>query len=170
MLTLGTLPEAKEKVWVDAQHLIGQVKTICAASVSSVEQAIALLMQLREETAEDINQIQHEHMILVAAEWLVQNQRCSAETLCQWNPRQTGGADEPDLRGVLPSGAVISAEITTSLEPQGVIDSRMAKTLKKLSVMPGTRYYFVRTDNMAARARTKVRKNEYDIEVVRVSA
>jgi hypothetical protein len=169
MLTLGTLVEAKEKVWSDAQQLIQQVKTICAASVASVEQAIALLMQLREETAEDINQIQHEHMILVAAEWLVYSNRCDENTLWQWNPRQTGGADEPDLRGLNSTQVIISAEITTSLLPQGVIDSRMAKTLRKLSAMQGARYYFVRTDTMAARARTKVRKNEYQIEVVQLT-
>ncbi|MBI2479876.1 MAG: hypothetical protein HYV60_14960 [Planctomycetia bacterium] len=168
MLILGTLSDAKIKVWTDAQHLIQQLRTICATSVSNVEQAISLLMQLREETAEDINQIQHEHMILVAAEWLVQGKRCAADTVWDWNPRQTGGADEPDLRGHTTTKVIISAEITTSLEPQGVIDSRMSKTLRKLSVMPGDRYYFVRTDTMAARARTKIRKNGYEIEVVRV--
>lgn len=86
MLLLGTLDEAKGKVWLDARALIEQLRTLCADSVSNVGDAIALLMHLREETAEDINQIQHEHLILVAVEWLIEHQVCAPNTLWHWNP------------------------------------------------------------------------------------
>jgi hypothetical protein len=49
---------------------------------------------------------------------------------------------------------IISGEVTTSREPKGVIDSRMASTLKKVAAMEGKRFYFVLTAAMANRART----------------
>lgn len=102
-------------------------------------------------------------------EWLTAHNVCTSDTVWHWNPRQTGGVDEPDLRGSDASGIVVSAEVTTSLLPQGVIDSRMSKTLRKLSAMDGALYYFVRSDAMAARAQTKIRKAGHQISVVNVS-
>lgn len=169
MLLLGTFDEATDKVWADTQALIEQVRTLCADSVHDVTDAIALLMRLREETAEDINQIQHEHLILLAVEWLTAHHICTPDAVWHWNPRQTGGVDEPDLRGSDSRGIIVSAEVTTSLLPQGVIDGRMAETLRKLSAMDGALYYFVRSAAMAARAQTKVRKAGYQISVVNVS-
>jgi len=168
MQKLGTMLNAREKVWLDAQQLIQNLKTLCAKPVADVSEAITLLMQLREETAEDINQIQHEHMILAAADWLIKEEKCKPETVWFWNPRQTGGANEPDLRGAFEEAVTVSAEITTSLLPQGKIDERMAGTLLKLSSMEGARYYFVRTEAMAVRARTKIFKAGHSIKVVRL--
>lgn len=114
------------------------------------------------------HQIQHEHMILLAADWLIREGRCDARTEWSWNPRQTGDNTEPDLRGCLDGAITVSAEITTSKKPDGVIATRMAGTLQKLSQMQGALFYFVRTDSMSNRARTKTKKAQWPIEVVRL--
>jgi hypothetical protein len=61
---------------------------------------------------------------------------------------------------------VLCAEATTSEKPVGTIDERMFKTLDKLSQMQAKKFYFVRTQAMATRARTKAAKNSWNIEVV----
>jgi hypothetical protein len=104
-------------------------------------------------------------MILVAARLLERTDLRGKAVEWFWNPRQTGDATEPDLRGVLYGKIAISAEVTCSERPAGVIDTRMATTLGKLDAMPGRKFYFVRTEEMAQRGRTKVRKRRYDIEV-----
>jgi hypothetical protein len=63
---------------------------------------------------------------------------------------------------------VLSAEVTTSERPVGIIDTRIRDTLAKLSTMPGRRFYFVRTDTMGQRAMTKVEKGGFPIEVRRI--
>lgn len=136
---------------------------------TTAEAGIRILDRLRKETYEDLNQIQHEHLIVRAAEWLLAKQKCPPETLWLWNPRQTGDHSEPDLRGSNAGAVVLSAEITTSENPVGTIDSRMQKTLAKLAAMEGARYYFVRTETMRQRASTKVAKGGWQIEVVRLS-
>jgi hypothetical protein len=94
----------------------------------------------------------------------------SARMVWSWNPRQTGDSTEPDLRGHLDGTVVLSAEVTTSKEPLGTIDKRMGSTLQKLAQMDGALYYFVRTDTMLSRARTKVLKGQWPIEVIKVDA
>jgi len=63
---------------------------------------------------------------------------------------------------------IISGEVTTSPEPKGLIDSRMASTLRKLAAMEGQRFYFVLTAPMANRARTKAAKAGYALSVVQL--
>ena len=79
--------------------------------------------------------------------------------------RQTGSIAGPGLRGKVNGDIVFPAEVTTSQKPDGGTDSTMARTLKKLSVLPCKRIYCVRTPNMRQRADTKTRKAGYDIEV-----
>jgi hypothetical protein len=95
--------------------------------------------------------------------------RCAGEGVTwQWNLRQTGDAAEPDIRAVLEGKTIISGEVTTSPEPKGLIDSRMASTLRKLAAMEGQRFYFVLTAAMANRARTKAAKAGYELDVVQL--
>ena len=61
---------------------------------------------------------------------------------------------------------ILSAEATTSEKPQGSIDSRMRDTLFKLNKMEGYKYYFIRTKEMEQRAKTKIKKNKLNIDVV----
>jgi hypothetical protein len=115
---------------------------------------------------EDLNQLQHEHLIIRAAVWLRDNNLVSPDASWSWNPRQTGDHTEPDLAADLHDTRVASAEVTASASPEGVIDTRMAKTLAKLNGMQGSKYYFVRTEAMRQRAQTKVTKNAWFIRVV----
>jgi hypothetical protein len=131
-----------------------------------VAEAVALLARLREEVYEDLNQLQHEHLIIRAAVWLRDNNLVPPDTSWSWNPRQTGDHTEPDLAAEVRGARVASAEITASANPQGVIDTRMAKTLAKLNGMTGAKYYFVRTEAMRQRAQTKVTKAAWSIRVV----
>jgi hypothetical protein len=166
MNDLGTFVDARSKVLADVQRFLATVRQISATSIQTPELGIATLARLRRETYEDLNQIQHEYMIVCAADWFVQKARCPADTNWLWNPRQTGDDTEPDLRGEYRGVVVVSAEITTSQNPTGIIDSRMRNTLRKLSSMQGEKFYFASTASMCRRARTKVAKARWPIEVV----
>ena len=166
MNQLGTFMDARRKVLADIQNFLATVRGISATPVETAEAGIAMLIKLRQETYEDLNQIQHEHMIVSAAEWLVTKSRCPVDTVWAWNPRQTGNDSEPDLRGEHMGVVIVSAEITTSESPIGTIDTRMRDTLKKLSSMKGERFYFARTESMCQRAQTKAMKAGWRIEVV----
>lgn len=169
MQTVGNISDARCKVEADISWLLKEVRRLVDQGFGSVEDGIALLRQLRREVYEDLNQIQHEYAILKAAEWLMNNSRYGAGIVWAWNPRQTGNATEPDLRGILKGQIVISAEVTTSAKPSGVIDTRMAKTLVKLAQMEGEKFYFVVTSAMQTRAVTKIKKAGAEIEVVDLS-
>ena len=114
------------------------------------------------------NQIQHEYFIIQAAQWLQINDPTLVDLTWKWNPRQTGGYNEPDLAVYRRDDIIISAEITTSTIPQGLIDSRMRDTLEKISQMLGKKYYFVLAESMKMRALTKVSKGGWDIEIVQI--
>lgn len=169
MQNLGTMEEAREKVLADARCCMERIRAIAACTFDDADQAIDVLQRLRAESYEDLNQIQHEYLILSAVEWLFDQELCARGTEWYWNPRQTGDHAEPDLLGKIDGTIVVSAEVTTSARPDGVIDTRMRKTLNKLSQQPGQRFYFVRTAAMANRAGTKVRKANWDIRVVQLA-
>lgn len=169
MERLGTFQEAHQKVLADIKKFLGAIGSLSSLPYASASEGIGILDRLRKDTYEDLNQIQHEHLIVRAAEWLLAAQKCSPATQWFWNPRQTGDNTEPDLRGLLSGSVVISAEITTSENPVGTIDSRMQKTLAKLAQMPGDKFYFVRTSQMQQRAKTKITKGGWAIEVVKLS-
>jgi hypothetical protein len=170
MQTLGSFDEAHAKVLRDTQRCLGVINRLSATECDSVEAGIAVLDQLRRETYEDLNQIQHEHLIISSAEWLALNLNLGGGLTWTWNPRQTGDNTEPDLRGTRNGAVVLSAEVTTSERPVGTIETRMKSTLTKLAAMDGLRYYFVRTSSMAQRATTKVSKAGWQITVVNLSA
>ena len=160
--------EAENNVLSNIKKCLTDIRALVQDNPSSVVQGIDTLKTLRQTVYEDINQIQHEEMILRAVRFL-QNSDFKGRALdWYWNQRQTGDVSEPDLRGLISGEVAVSAEITASERPVGTIDSRMASTLKKLNDMPGRRYYFVRTDTMEQRAMTKVAKNRYSVEVKRI--
>jgi len=160
--------EAAETALVGkANKLLEAARAIVSGNASSAKNAVNLLSRLREAVYEDLNQIQHEGLILEAAQWLRENALAGREAEWWWNPRQTGGHDEPDLRCISGSDVVV-AEVTASNAPVGVIDSRMMSTLEKLAATEGKRYYFVRTESMRKRAKTKVDKGKWDIRVVQL--
>lgn len=168
MKNLISLSEANDKVLSDIQDCIKRMRRIIEKNATTVTDGIKVLSEVRAKIYEELNQIQHEEMILRAICYLQKHVPVGVGADWSWNPRQTGNADEPDLRGIKSDSIVISAEITTSEKPQGVIDKRIQKTLTKLNKMGGKRFYFVRTVTMEKRARTKVVKNGYEIEVKKI--
>lgn len=169
MNPIGTFDEAHRKVLADIRRCLLRIQALSALPFETDEEGVGILQQLRGETYEDLNQVQHEHLIVRAAEWLIAEGKCPADTEWSWNPRQTGDHEEPDLRGTQGASILISAEITTSQNPVGEIDLRMRKTLAKLAKTEGTKYYFVRTEAMAQRANTKVSRAGWPITVVRLA-
>ncbi|MFD3264014.1 hypothetical protein OCL97_08580 [Phenylobacterium sp. HK31G] len=162
------LTTAEGKILADLRAHMSELQSLTRAPVEAVEDGIRVLVELRQATYEDLNQIQHEYAALCAVHWLIAQRRVPGGTIWQWNPRQTGDAGEPDIRGVLENKVIISGEVTTSLKPKGTIDRRMALTLRKLADMQGERFYFVLSREMANRARTKASKAQYDLEVVQL--
>jgi hypothetical protein len=166
MQPLGTFKDAYSKILTDTRRCLAIVNQLSVTPVATAEAGIAVLVRLRRETYEDLNQIQHEHLIVRAAEWLESDPHHELGAIWFWNPRQTGDNSEPDLRGTLAGTIVVSAEITTSERPIGTIAKRMQSTLSKLSQMSGRKYYFVRTEAMRKRAETKVTKAGWPISIV----
>jgi len=162
------LSTAEDKILTDIRRYIAEVQSITRSPVEKVEDGIRTLVALRKTSYEDLNQIQHEYAALCAVHWLIAQRGAPKGATWQWNPRQTGDAAEPDIRAVLEGKTIISGEVTTSPEPKGFIDFRMASTLRKLAAMEGKRFYFVLTTAMANRARTKAVRAGYELDVVQL--
>lgn len=165
---LGALQDARQKVFADAKRALATMQRLALLPCESVQESIDILNRLRQEAYEDVNQIQHEYLIIVAAEWLLSEGIAPTGTVWSWNPRQTGDVTEPDLRGKVENHVILSAEVTTSVRPVGTIDTRMHNTLAKLARMEGSKFYFVRSEEMRKRAATKVEKAGWPIRVVRL--
>lgn len=168
MKKIISLSDSQNKILKDIQNCITQIRHLAESDIETVKRGIVTLRNIRNELYEDLNQIQHEEMILRAIKYLQENEFHGMKIGWYWNPRQTGNAGEPDLRGQKNNRVIISAEITTSERPKGTIDKRMQTTLKRLNEMDGRKYYFVRTSAMERRALTKIRKSGYVIEVKRI--
>jgi hypothetical protein len=163
------LSTAKEKILADILRYVAEVQRITRSPVETVEDGIRTLVALRKTTYEDLNQIQHEYAALCAVHWLIAHRGAPKGDNWQWNPRQTGDAAEPDLQAILDGQTIISGEVTTSPKPIGLIDERMASTLRKLNSMKGQRFYFVLTAAMAKRALTKKERAGYELEIIQLS-
>ena len=167
MEKLRDIQQAETKVLTDTREVLRELRRL-SEDVDSPSQGIDRLRDIRTTLYENLNQIQHEYLILQGLRWLRAGGYNGEYLEWYWNPRQTGNSSEPDLLAREGSRVVLSAEATTSESPQGVIDSRMRHTLAKLSSMEGDKFYFVRTIAMATRARTKVSRNSWNIEVVHI--
>ena len=143
----------------EALHAPGRVQ---------VHGGIVQLREIRSSVYEDVNQIQHEYLLLWGLEWLLDN-GFDSKAVWEWNPRQTGSGIEPDLMGSVGGTTLASAEACTSENPLGMADSRMRDTLEEVSRMQGQKFYFVGTAGMAVRAGTKARKPQWAIRVVQDS-
>jgi len=168
MERINDLNSIEEEMFKKVRALILNIKEAIEDEPSDLTAGIKILRDLRKVNYEDLNQIQHEAMILRAARSINLSDCYGDNIKWYWNPRQTGLAQEPDLRGKIAGEIVVSAEITTSENPVGTIDARMASTLKNLNNMPGKKIYFVRTETMESRAKTKVLKCGYQIEIRKV--
>jgi len=168
MKPIKSLDDATHKVLKEARQLLDSLRRHIKTEPITVAEAIFTLSAIRQEVYEDLNQLQHEYLILAAAQWLRENDFITEEHELYWNPRQTGDDTEPDLAARQNGSPVVSAEITASKSPKGTIDTRMAKTLAKLNTMEGIKFYFVATEEMYQRAATKIGKAKYMIRVVKL--
>jgi len=168
MLELGTFEEARSKVLANAQRLLAGIRRTAAESVDTVEAGIVVLTNVRKAAHEHVSQLQHEQMIVSAAEWLVNHGIATATTRWQWNPRHSSDHAGPDLLGIDGDLVRLCAEVNALEEPVGVIDAQMRRALTKLATLHGRRFYFVRTASMKRRAVTKVVKAGWDIAVVQL--
>ena len=167
MERIGDSAAAEAKVLHDMQELIKTLMRPSSQAVEDVRSGDLQLREIRSSIYENLNQIQHEFLLLRGLAWLFKN-GFESKVDWGWNPRQTGGGNEPDLRCSVNGRILVSAEASTSEKPKGILDSRMRKTLERLSRMDGRRFYFVSTDEMVKRAETKIRKAKWPIKVVKV--
>jgi hypothetical protein len=153
----------------ELKEMFSRFRLVGSTLPNNLELGLEILQSLRSLVYEDMNQLQHEALILKLAKLLETEFYPSVTVKWLWNPRQTGSKDEPDLRGVDNHGQVIvSAEVTSSLSPQGEIGKRMAHTLAKLSTMPGNKYYVVTSEQMECRAKSKLNNLGYKINILRI--
>src|SRR5215472_13870013 len=127
------------------QEMVSKVRRLSAQDVEDLSGGIEQLREIRSSVYEDLNQIQHECLLLRGLAWLLANGFSSKIEKWEWNPRQTGSGTEPDLRGSVSGKILVSAEASSSEFPAGKVDSRMRDTLEKLSHMEGEKFYFVST-------------------------
>ena len=166
MEVVGNIEKARDKVFSDVKKLLEDLRSLTESAPKSVDEGIARIAEIRECAYEDLNQIQHEYLILEAANWLVASGRVQKDAKWSWNPRQTGGSDEPDLRAEVDAITKVSCEITTSRRPVGTIAKRMRNTIEKLSEFEGSKFYFVRTEQMLKRAEKYISDSGWPIEAV----
>ncbi len=168
MEKIGDVPSVERKVLDDVIDVLQKTKSIVNTIPVSAAEGVELLAQLRTAIYEDLNQIQHEFLVLLAVRWAQTHGYAPIGVQWFWNPRQGGGSAEPDLLGEKDGEHLISGEVTSSDRPKGVISTRMKATLEKLSRCKGRRFYFVRTENMRRKAEMLVRKDTLPIEIVRL--
>ena len=165
MEQIGNLSSAEERVLEKVKQLLSDAKRDVEEEPSNFKDGIRVVERLREDIYENLNQIPHEAMIIRAVRDLQSKDLAGKSVDWCWNPRQTGGPKEQDLRGTVNGSICISAEITAS---KSLIDETIAATLEKLSKMPGKKIYFVRTEPMEKRATTKVNNHDWSIQVRRI--
>ena len=168
MQRLDNIEKEEKKILSETNDLFAKFRKIVKDDSVDLKSGLNKLKELRASGYEDLNQLQHEALILQGLAWIINEKKIDQDTQWFWNPRQTGGDKEPDLQGILNGTVVLSAEATSSPEPKGHIDSRMEKTLTKLNNMEGDRFYFVRTTQMKNRANTKIGKSGWNISVVEI--
>lgn len=169
MLELGSLDDARRKVLADAQRTLAGIKRVVAEPTDSIDATMAVLLTVRRQAQEYLNQIQHQQMIISAAEWLVRHGVAGVPLRWLWNPRQSGDRSGPDLVGLEGDVTRVCAEVSAQEDAVGVVDAQMRRALTRLTEMEGRRFYFVRTVSMKRRAVTKIVKSGWDIAVVQIA-
>ena len=169
MKEIGDIACAETTLLNELKEMFSRFRLVGKAEPTNLELGLEILQNLRSLVYENMNQLQHEALLLVLVKLLEAEFYPSIAVKWLWNPRQTGHKDEPDLRGMDNRRQIIvSAEVTSSQRPQGLIDRRMAETLAKLSTMPGDKYYVVTSEQMECRAKSKLYSLGYKINVLRI--
>jgi len=111
---IADLNIAEKDVLKKVNQLLYGIREAVEVEPTGLAVGIGILQRLCQEIYEDLNQIQHEAMILRTARSLQGRELAEQNVESYWNPRQTGTAEEPDPRGIIAGRIVVSAEITTS--------------------------------------------------------
>ena len=171
MELIKSIAGKKQELLDNINKMFNNWREINFNSESDLDKAVSKLRKVRISDYENINQFQHAALILNCAEWLEKQDKYKnlGKIDWSWHPHQTGGSDEPDLKGEVNGQIIISAEVTTSENPNGTIDTRMRNTLTKLkNINEGDLYYFIRTTEMEQRAKTKADKLGGTIKIVKI--
>ncbi len=160
--------QARHELLADVQRRLHALQHLSSEPVDSIEDALVRLQLLRRQALDDLNEIQRDHLLVLAAEWLVAHGIATASIQWQLKPRP-GGADLSQLVGREADAVTICAEVNPAEEPAGAIDAQMRRELFRLSAMPGRKFYFVRSATMKRRAVTKVIKAGWDVAVVQLA-
>lgn len=169
MKEIGDITCAETKLLDELKEMLSHFRLAGKVEPTNLGLGLEILQRLRALVYENMNQLQHEALLLKVAKLLEAEFYPSVAIKWFCNPRQTGSKDEPDLRGIDNHGHVIvSAEVTSSQSPQGGIGERMAETLAKLSAMPGDKYYVITSEQMERRAKSKIHNLGYEIAVLRI--
>jgi len=169
MQELGSFEEARCNVLADAQKTLAGIRRAAAEPTESVAATIAVLTGVRKQAQDCLHQIQHQQMIVSAAEWLVRHRAGDESLRWLWNPR-SADRGAVDLVGFEGDAVAVCAEVNALEEPIGVSDTQMRRALLKLAAMSGRRFYFVRSAAMKRRAVSKIVKAGWDIAVVQIAA
>src|SRR4029453_13888834 len=102
-----------------------------AEPIESIDAGMSLLSSLRKQAHEHLHQIQHEQMIVCAAEWMANHDVGSPAIRWGRNPRHSNDHASPSLIGMENDEVRVSAEISAMEEPVGVIDAQMRRTLTR---------------------------------------
>ncbi len=166
---IGDIALAETRLLGELKEVFSHIRMAGKAEPSNLELGLQTLQNLRSLVYESMNQLLHEALILKTVKLLEGDFYPSSAVRWSWNPRQTGHKDEPDLRGADERGQlIVSAEVTSSQSPGGLIGTRMTHTLQKLSTMPGDKYYVVTNEQMENRAKAKIQNLGYEIAILRV--
>ena len=165
MERLGDIDRVETELYESIQATIQKIRKIVSVEVQSPKKSVQLLRELRKEVYEDINQLQHADLVLKTARFIEHRNR-QTEIEWYWHPFQTGGSDEPDLKGLINGIVEFSIEVTTSESPNGTIRKRIYEVLKKLNKLEGQKIYVVNTRLMKVAAENKIIKERYSIDVI----
>jgi len=134
---------------------------------STTDEQIMLLKNIRSNIYEDLNQLQHKALIIESA--VILQKEYPKINKWNWHPKQTSHPEEADLTGYINNEVFLNAEITTSIDPDGVADTKMRKTMSSLNKKKGLKFYFVQTEKMFNRAQSKINNNGWDITPRQIS-
>ena len=169
-LSIESVEIALEKELTSVKASMLKYIEICNNNPQDIEAQLSELRRFRSTSYESLNQLQHEWLLIKVLKWLNSVYNIPLDStngyLIQWNPRQTGGIDEPDIRIINKRNELeINCEASSSEKPVGVINDRIKKHLLCLSKLNGIKYYFVLTDKMKQKAETIIRNSGWNIEV-----
>ncbi len=168
MRPLNSVPEARRLALADLRGLIRSLRRLTACVPEPLDEELLALRRILQAVYKELNQVQHECLVLESFEWLADHGEAPLGATWSWNARQTGDRFDSDLAARLGRQQVLAAKVTTPERPVGSIDRRMASTLQKLAKLQGSKFFFVRTRQMEQRAQTKVNRHRLPITIVRL--